>query len=596
MAQIRCSSSEDLESYAPVMVEDLVSGLQDWRQVPDIVRLTFKAIVDLLTTQGSAIADIERQLPTKASKSDLSAGLSTKANLSDVTQSLLETNTALQKSITPEVLNSALKDKISRSEFLSLPTPDTHLSLLEQQISHFHSQFEPIHSAISDLNDTYDLHIQRLNQQVKELWEAMDQKAEVSEVEVMVGNKADKQSVASALQRKVNREEMEELGQLKNNVDCLISDLSTLRSTLEANFHQFHDKLSTSNQETSTKILTFDRKIHVIEKDLHINSKQISKLTLQIEGKMNNEQLNSVFSAFKYEINDLISVLKRDFGILDEKIVRKYEKLHGFYMEMSKNVANIQGISQEAKDLHRNVLDLIEDLNIKKADSQDLIELYRNFTEKKQEKDGIKLEMEKYREILILLQAEIKRLEAEICVIPGIRSEIQSCVRSLDLLALLESKASVVDLHQVRDSVVRLHGGMEVLMMENCTARWLWRSGGLEAGQKVPWEVECVNTQPENFLWEQGATEICMVSPGLYDLRIGVYTRIKPKAMVMVNDQVLYRLGTEPGTEKLWTPHMDGNLIGLTLNDVIAMPARARISVVYEGECRAEAFICLRKL
>lgn len=596
MAQIRCSSSEDLESYAPVMVEDLVSGLQDWRQVPDIVRLTFKAIVDLLTTQGSAIADIERQLPTKASKSDLSAGLSTKANLSDVTQSLLETNTALQKSITPEVLNSALKDKISRSEFLSLPTPDTHLSLLEQQISHFHSQFEPIHSAISDLNDTYDLHIQRLNQQVKELWEAMDQKAEVSEVEVMVGNKADKQSVASALQRKVNREEMEELGQLKNNVDCLISDLSTLRSTLEANFHQFHDKLSTSNQETSTKILTFDRKIHVIEKDLHINSKQISKLTLQIEGKMNNEQLNSVFSAFKYEINDLISVLKRDFGILDEKIVRKYEKLHGFYMEMSKNVANIQGISQEAKDLHRNVLDLIEDLNIKKADSQDLIELYRNFTEKKQEKDGIKLEMEKYREILILLQAEIKRLEAEICVIPGIRSEIQSCVRSLDLLALLESKASVVDLHQVRDSVVRLHGGMEVLMMENCTARWLWRSGGLEAGQKVPWEVECVNTQPENFLWEQGATGICMVSPGLYDLRIGVYTRIKPKAMVMVNDQVLYRLGTEPGTEKLWTPHMDGNLIGLTLNDVIAMPARARISVVYEGECRAEAFICLRKL
>lgn len=596
MAQIRCSSSEDLESYAPVMVEDLVSGLQDWRQVPDIVRLTFKAIVDLLTTQGSAIADIERQLPTKASKSDLSAGLSTKANLSDVTQSLLETNAALQKSITPEVLNFAIKDKISRSEFLSLPTPDTHLSILEQQISHFHSQFEPIHSAISDLNHTYDLHIQRLNQQVKELWEVMDQKAEVSEVEVMVGNKADKQSVASALQRKVNREEMEELGQVKNNVDSLISDLSTLRSTLEANFHQFHDKLSTSNQETLTKILTFDRKIHGIEKDLHINSKQISKLTLQIEGKMNNEQLNSVFSAFKYEINDLISVLKRDFGILDEKIVRKYEKLHGFYMEMSKNVANIQGISQEAKDLHRNVLDLIEDLNIKKADSHDLIELYRNFTEKKQEKEDIKLELEKYREILILLQGEIKRLEAEICVIPGIRSEIQSCVRSPDLLALLESMASLEDLHQVRNSVVRLHGGMEVLMMENCTARWLWRSGGLEAGQKVPWEVECVNTQPENFLWEQGATEICMVSPGLYDLRIGVYTRIKPTAMVMVNDQVLYRLGSEPGTEKLWTPHMDGNLVGLTLNDVIAMPARARISVIYEGECRAEAFICLRKL
>ena len=47
----------------------------------------------------------------------------------------------------------------------------------------------------------------------------------------------------------------------------------------------------------------------------------------------------------------------------------------------------------------------------------------------------------------------------------------------------------------------------EVICAENCSARWLWRSGQLSPnGYAVPWEAQSVNTCPENFLWEEDKT------------------------------------------------------------------------------------------
>ena len=34
------------------------------------------------------------------------------------------------------------------------------------------------------------------------------------------------------------------------------------------------------------------------------------------------------------------------------------------------------------------------------------------------------------------------------------------------------------------------------------TARWIWRSGRTRSSA-VPWNVEVLNTDPENFIWEQ---------------------------------------------------------------------------------------------
>jgi cell division protein FtsB len=44
------------------------------------------------------------------------------------------------------------------------------------------------------------------------------------------------------------------------------------------------------------------------------------------------------------------------------------------------------------------------------------------------------------------------------------------------------------------------------------------------------------------------------------------------------------------------TKHTAGNVTGLTHNDYIALPARARIALIYSGDSFGEGFISLRKL
>ena len=37
-------------------------------------------------------------------------------------------------------------------------------------------------------------------------------------------------------------------------------------------------------------------------------------------------------------------------------------------------------------------------------------------------------------------------------------------------------------------------------------ARWIWKSGRTKAHGLVPWNVQSVNTDPENFRWERDKT------------------------------------------------------------------------------------------
>ncbi len=80
----------NIDPYSPVIVEDLLhviksihflstaffflpflessyhpQGINEWRNIQDIIRLTFKALTDVVRAQGETLRDLERQLPTK---------------------------------------------------------------------------------------------------------------------------------------------------------------------------------------------------------------------------------------------------------------------------------------------------------------------------------------------------------------------------------------------------------------------------------------------------------------------------------------------------------------------------------------------------
>jgi hypothetical protein len=144
----------------------------------------------------------------------------------------------------------------------------------------------------------------------------------------------------------------------------------------------------------------------------------------------------------------------------------------------------------------------------------------------------------------------------------------------------------------------------EALCAENCVARWIWKSGQVRNGYAIPWEIQTVNTAPDNYLWEKEKTSVMVVSPGLYEISLGFYCNKKPTVQLLINGEPVlsavnsasYVIHHSSGKLKNVGKHSSGNITGLTLIDFIAIPERARLSISYSGEEGAEGFMGLKKL
>ncbi len=66
------------------------------------MKLTFKAMCDVLRQQGLALRELERALPTKASKAEMNAGLSLKANVADVSRTMAEVAATMESKLSFE--------------------------------------------------------------------------------------------------------------------------------------------------------------------------------------------------------------------------------------------------------------------------------------------------------------------------------------------------------------------------------------------------------------------------------------------------------------------------------------------------------------
>merc|ERR1712185_635942 len=64
--------------------DDLTEGLNDWQPVQEIVRLTFKALHDVVKAQGETLKNVEKTLGHKVSKPDLTTSLSEKVNINEL--------------------------------------------------------------------------------------------------------------------------------------------------------------------------------------------------------------------------------------------------------------------------------------------------------------------------------------------------------------------------------------------------------------------------------------------------------------------------------------------------------------------------------
>jgi hypothetical protein len=136
----------------------------------------------------------------------------------------------------------------------------------------------------------------------------------------------------------------------------------------------------------------------------------------------------------------------------------------------------------------------------------------------------------------------------------------------------------------------------DVLCSENSVSRFMWKSGQVKNGYAVPWEIQLVNTDPENFLWEKDKTAILVVKGGLYQISLGFFTTNRPTIQVLINGEtVLSSLNSTFSVHHTHKLRKSSIIPGLTTNDYLEIPERSRVSVSFSGEDCFEGFIELKK-
>jgi len=139
------------------------------------------------------------------------------------------------------------------------------------------------------------------------------------------------------------------------------------------------------------------------------------------------------------------------------------------------------------------------------------------------------------------------------------------------------------------------------LCAEHNVGRWIWRSGVTIDGDVVPWNVQVVNSNPDNFNWDEDRGHIGLTAPGLYEVVFSFFCRKKPSIQLIINSNAVLDTPSSLSSYQIQKANMvpshpSGNLLGQSEHHYLALPPNAKLSLVYNGEEGGEGFLGLRKL
>jgi hypothetical protein len=612
----------DHEEHDGIIVDELLNGLNEWRSVPDIVRLTFKALSDVVKSHTAALRELEIQIATKANRSELVQ----KANITDLNRAFSEVRVSSEtKSL--DGFQVLLEEKASRKECQYLINGKFNELKAEldkkAEFREVQNEFRTLKSMVEDLSfkksQTKDL---------DQVYKRLDEKANISDVNAALDDKVSKQSISAALHKKVNKTEIEALLLSKADVSevqsvVAILDTKVDRHTIE-NFSReiaqkidrndlikyIRDEISKKNEHDGTdsvirikrdldyKLNQFDKYLETLK--VSIQQTQVT-LSEEIASKLSGDsELSKIASSMRAEVRKTEEKFSEKFLRTESGIKSLYEEFNDMKFKLGSLLQKIEDKEKFSKEFPnksylesyvesklKNIIELI-DSKPSKYEISNLIsesKLNRVYIE---EIEHIKTSLDGISKKNLLDMYDL---------IDTLRNDMIQKVNTQDLFALIKNKPDLNEIQDLVASFYRLSDDkviIETLCSENCIGRWLWKSGDLRSGFTVPWEIQSINTCPENFMWEKDTISIVAVSPGLYEIFFGFFASKKPLVQLLVNGETV--LLDVPGEGKVWGRHRDGNIIGATTTEYIALPARARLCISYSGPKTAEGFLSLKKL
>ena len=378
----------------------------------------------------------------------------------------------------------------------------------------------------------------------------------------------------------------------------LKSENSSILSSQQALFKQEIKRIEAQLQE---QLSSLEKRSHYYEgeqsaiKDLLKNNSEKYKQELDEYVKFFENLKNEETKSIRYDLEKLQREVENSKSKKNEKTSvfslkedwnSKFDNLNLKIKEVIETTKDLSSKSEkEISAISNTIKANTEGVNFMQNYFEDL----KSNTLKRQDWENQVFQIQQELEKLgkeVLLKANIK----DICTLLDIKANIDDVNHALeDLHSELDNKINVDELTEKLKEQSCIN---EALCAENCLGRWLWKSGDTKSGG-IPWEIQSINTCPENFIWEKDKTTVIAITPGLYQVYFGVFSKKKCTLQLLINGEIVICDGSTQG--KLLGKHSSGNIVGCTYSDYLSVPSRARISLSYVGD-PSEGFLGLKKL
>jgi hypothetical protein len=209
-----------------------------------------------------------------------------------------------------------------------------------------------------------------------------------------------------------------------------------------------------------------------------------------------------------------------------------------------------------------------------------------------------------------------------------IELQLRDKIKSDDtaLSQIMTSKANVKDVNNALSDVCKeIEGrasiglvtqiGSELSLMRSCLRQcggikgmWEWKCESVKGGGAVPWNLETVNTDPHNLIWERDKTVVIVTDPGLHHIEVGFFGSLylRPIVQILVEGEVVFTLTSSsyptsyPALPSSSSAPSAVNLVswikGTSASEIVFLPPRSRIAVTYKGDFeRVQGFLIIQK-
>ena len=612
-------------------------------------------------------------MKSKISLNDINKFLNLKANNSEVFQAIDNICNSIETLPNMSLINEINKDKISKNEIENYlkekPSIEDIQNLLDDKIdkNEFNNKFEDLVQNIETfkkfMGEKIDelaskKELKKIENNQKDILNNLEKKADKEYVFNSLKIKSDKNEINTILDNKLDKADYANILKLienKLNKDEFINYQKIKDNEIRQNNNKLDDTYLTIIKEMNNKIQEMKKNINTRFDILNID---IEKINDKIKSKYEsiNILINEINSR-KLDNVDYINLLKKKLDIdkFDPLIKKIKNNLERNFVEISKTNEEM------IKNLMNNKINNINKVLSKTLDEQN--KKLNNYIEINQNKwiqyqidvQSIinKLDSENKSEINKLRNELIENLEVKITekfyelteetkvnknnnqnsLLNSNDNELNNKLsKNMKTESLIREKCEINELtlkydeikNELKNNRIEFSNALdnqalinETLCEENKLGKWGWTMGKLKNNYNIIWDIQSINTYPDNYILENDKSLLLIKQGGIYEIIFGFYGyNKKPNIQILVNNEIILS-NSNKNNKSLYengghSLHMTNtgfyksnkniainggfrNITGITLIDYIYLENNSKLSVFYNGDT-ARGFLSIKKI